>query len=163
SAISPGTVELIITLRKELSGQGLDAGPHTIAWHLQHHHQRKVSAVTVSRTLSRQGLVVPDPSKRPRPSYIRFAAELPNECWQSAVPRGRGRGRPHTGTPLGVGRPPPPPPAVPPPRRAPGPGRARRVRAPRGAARRPRLDPDGQRHGLPHPPVGRQGRPQRPG
>ena len=39
AAVSLGTVELIIRLRKELAGQGLDAGPHTIAWHLQHHHQ----------------------------------------------------------------------------------------------------------------------------
>jgi hypothetical protein len=28
-------------------------------------------------------MVTPDPSKRPESSYIRFAAELPNECWQS--------------------------------------------------------------------------------
>jgi transposase InsO family protein len=82
-AIAPGTAELIVRLRKELAGQGLDAGPHTIAWHLEHHHQVKVSAATVSRTLTRQGLVAPDPSKRPKSSYIRFAAELPNECWQS--------------------------------------------------------------------------------
>jgi hypothetical protein len=27
--------------------------------------------------------VVPEPRKRPRSSYLRFAAELPNECWQS--------------------------------------------------------------------------------
>jgi transposase InsO family protein len=83
NAISPGTAELIVRLRKELSGQGLDAGPQTIAWHLEHHHRVKVSAATVSRTLSRRGLVTPDPSKRPRSSYIRFAAELPNECWQA--------------------------------------------------------------------------------
>jgi transposase InsO family protein len=25
----------------------------------------------------------PDPSKRPKSSYIRFAAELPNGCWQA--------------------------------------------------------------------------------
>ena len=37
----------------------------------------------MSRTLTRQGLVTPDPPKRPRSSCIRFAAELPNECWQS--------------------------------------------------------------------------------
>jgi hypothetical protein len=76
-------VELIIRLRKELAGTGLDAGPHTIAWHLQHHHQVTVSAATISRCLSRAGLVAPEPRKRPRSSYIRFAAELPNECWQS--------------------------------------------------------------------------------
>ena len=83
SAISPDTVELITRLRKELAGQGLDAGPQTIAWHLEHHHQVKVSPATVSRCLARQGLVTPDPSKRPKSSCIRFAAEMPNECWQS--------------------------------------------------------------------------------
>jgi transposase len=83
SAIAPGTAKLIVRLRKELAGQGLDAGPHTIAWHLHHHHGTRVSAATVSRYLTRAGLVTPDPAKRPRSSYIRFAAELPGECWQS--------------------------------------------------------------------------------
>jgi transposase InsO family protein len=83
NAISDDTVGLIIRLRKELAGQGLDAGPHTIAWHLQHHHHRTVSAATISRYLTRHGLITPEPRKRPRSSYIRFAAELPNECWQS--------------------------------------------------------------------------------
>jgi transposase InsO family protein len=83
SAISASAAGLIIALRKELAGQGLDAGPHTIAWHLQHHHQVTVSPATVSRYLTRAGLVIPDPARRPRSSYLRFAAELPNECWQS--------------------------------------------------------------------------------
>ena len=83
SATSDDTVELIVRLRKELAGQGLDAGPQTIAWHLGQHHQVKVSPATVSRVLARNGLVTPDPSKRPKSSYIRFAAEQPNECWQS--------------------------------------------------------------------------------
>src|ERR1700727_1161686 len=39
SATSPGTVELIVALRRELTGQGLDAGPQTIAWHLRQQHQ----------------------------------------------------------------------------------------------------------------------------
>ena len=83
TAISDDAADLIIRLRKELSGQGLDAGPQTIAWHLEHHHQAKVSPATVSRYLARQGLVTPNPAKRPKSSYIRFAAEQPNECWQS--------------------------------------------------------------------------------
>ena len=83
SAIGDATVALIIELRKELSGQGLDAGPDTIAWHLEHHHRVQVSAATVARYLARHGLVVPEPRKRPKSSYIRFAAEQPNECWQS--------------------------------------------------------------------------------
>ena len=43
SAISDEAAGLIVRLRKELSGRGLDAGPHTICWHLAHHHQIRVS------------------------------------------------------------------------------------------------------------------------
>jgi len=42
-AMSPAAVGLIIMLRKDLAGAGLDAGPDTIAWHLEHHHQIRVS------------------------------------------------------------------------------------------------------------------------
>jgi transposase len=83
AAISDATVELIISLRKDLSGQGLDAGPETICWHLEHHHRITVSPATVSRHLTRAGLVTPEPKKRPKSSCLRFAAALPNECWQS--------------------------------------------------------------------------------
>ena len=82
-AIPDTTVALITGLRKDLARQGLDAGPDTIAWHLAHHHQIRVSPATISRHLGRAGLVAPEPSKRPKSSYIRFAAELPNECWQA--------------------------------------------------------------------------------
>src|SRR5690242_17474723 len=83
TAISDNTADLIVRLRKDLAGQGLDAGPQTIAWHLEHGHQVKVSPATVSRYLTRAGLVTPDPAKRPKSSYIRFEADMPNECWQS--------------------------------------------------------------------------------
>jgi transposase InsO family protein len=82
-AISETTAGLIVRLRKELAGQGLDAGPHTIAWHLARHHHIQVSAATISRYLTRAGLVTPEPKKRPKSSYLRFAAEQPNECWQA--------------------------------------------------------------------------------
>jgi transposase InsO family protein len=83
TAISQDTVELICRLRQQLNHQGLDAGPDTIAWHLARHHHISVSPASISRHLRRAGLVVPDPSKRPRTSYIRFQADLPNECWQA--------------------------------------------------------------------------------
>ena len=83
AAIPDSTAELIVALRKDLAGQGLDAGPHTIAWHLAQHHQVQVSAATISRYLARAGLVTPEPKKRPRSSYLRFEAGQPNECWQS--------------------------------------------------------------------------------
>jgi hypothetical protein len=87
SAISGDAADLIARLRKDLAGQGLDAGPPTIAWHLEHQHQVKVSPATVSRYLARAGLVTPDPSKRPKSSCIRFEADMPNECWQSDFTR----------------------------------------------------------------------------
>src|ERR1700759_1041264 len=83
AAISDEVAELIAGLRKELAGQGLDAGPDTICWHLAHHHKVTVSPATVSRYLARAGLVTPQPRKRPRSSYLRFEAAQPNECWQA--------------------------------------------------------------------------------
>jgi transposase InsO family protein len=83
TAIGPDAAELIARLRKELDGQGLDAGPHTIAWHLERHHGLRVSPATVHRYLARAGLVSPQPRKRPRSSWTRFQAEQPNEMWQS--------------------------------------------------------------------------------
>jgi transposase InsO family protein len=77
------TVELVLLLRKQLTETGLDAGADTIGWHLTHHHQVTVSRVTIHRILTAHGAVVPDPAKRPKSSYIRFAAEQPNETWQS--------------------------------------------------------------------------------
>ena len=83
TAIAPEVVELIVRLRKELSDAGLDAGPETIAWHLEHHHGHRVARSTVSRHLAAAGLVTPEPRKRPKSSYIRFEAAMPNETWQS--------------------------------------------------------------------------------
>lgn len=83
TATPPDTVDLILTLRKQLRDDGLDAGADTIVWHLLHHHGLTVSRPTIHRILSRHGEVVPDPAKRPKSSYIRFEASQPNECWQS--------------------------------------------------------------------------------
>jgi transposase InsO family protein len=83
AATPPATVELIVRLRKELGEAGLDAGADTIGWHLAHHHDTVVSRPTINRILIRAGAVAPDPSKRPKSSYLRFEAGQPNECWQS--------------------------------------------------------------------------------
>ena len=42
TAIPATTVELIIRLRHQLTGQGLDAGSQIIAWHLAEQHQLTV-------------------------------------------------------------------------------------------------------------------------
>ena len=82
-AIDPAVVALILELRTKLSADGLDAGPDTIAWHLEHHHGHRVSRSTISRHLTAAGLITPEPRKRPKSSYVRFEASLPNETWQS--------------------------------------------------------------------------------
>jgi transposase InsO family protein len=78
-----GTVRLIVAIRDRLVGGGHDAGADKIIWHLAHDHQLLVSRPTVNRVLRRQGRITPQPNKRPRSSYIRFQAELPNEMWQA--------------------------------------------------------------------------------
>ncbi len=83
NATPEDVVELIVELREKLTATGLDSGPDTIGWHLEHHHGIKVARATISRHLTAHGLVIPEPKKKPRSSYIRFAAEMPNECWQS--------------------------------------------------------------------------------
>ena len=75
--------ERIVALRTELTAQGLDAGPLTIAWHLGQEGLRAPSSSTIRRVLHAAGLVVPEPRKRPRSSWHRFEADTPNELWQS--------------------------------------------------------------------------------
>lgn len=72
----------ILALRDELTGHGLDAGADTILAHLGRNGQQP-SRATIWRILKRAGLVIPQPQKRPRSSYLRFAAERPNQTWQS--------------------------------------------------------------------------------
>ena len=83
AATGPAVVARIVELRHELDGQGLDCGPHTIAAHLARDGGPVPSVTTIWRILTRAGLVTPAPRKRPRSSYLRFAADLPNECWQA--------------------------------------------------------------------------------
>ena len=83
TAVGDEVVAAIVNLRRELTAAGLDAGPATIRWHLQQRHQITVSPSTIRRRLLDAGLVTPNPKKKPKSAYIRFAAELPNECWQA--------------------------------------------------------------------------------
>ena len=77
----------IVALRKSLAEEGLDAGAQTIHYHLLCRHRRRKKSVpsvaTIWRVLKAGGFVTPQPHKRPRSSWKRFQAELPNECWQA--------------------------------------------------------------------------------
>src|SRR5712692_1120375 len=69
----------IVALRKELTDMGLDAGAHTIRYHLQRRHRRRravPSVATIWRVLSRRGLRRP-----PAPEAAQeFLAALPSRA-----------------------------------------------------------------------------------
>ena len=71
--------DAIVALRKELEEQSLDAGAHTIAYHLTRRGFATPSVATIWRILVRRGFVTPQPQKRPKAASIRFQAEMPNE------------------------------------------------------------------------------------
>ncbi len=75
--------EAVILLRKHLDEEGLDAGAETLHYHLARQFNEVPSVSTIWRVLKRRGFVAPQPAKRPRSSYCSFAAELPNQMWQS--------------------------------------------------------------------------------
>jgi transposase InsO family protein len=77
--------DTIVALRKELTDAGFDAGASTIQVHLARRQCEVPSVSTIWRILRARGFVTPQPHKRPKSSYVRFEAELPNECWQADV------------------------------------------------------------------------------
>ena len=83
NATPAALVDQVLLLGKQLAEAGLDAGAETIGWHLQHHHQATLSRATINRILTRAGAVTPEPAKRPKSSYTRFQAAMPNQTWQS--------------------------------------------------------------------------------
>ena len=73
----------IVSWRKRLAEDGLDAGARTIHWHLSQNGAAVPALSTIHRVLRRRGFVTPQPQKRPRSSWARFESSLPNETWQS--------------------------------------------------------------------------------
>ena len=88
-----GEVEdVVVGWRKRLAEAGHDAGAETIGWHLTQAGVDAPSTATIWRILTRRGFVVPQPHKRPKSSWRRFEADLPNECWQADITHWRLRG-----------------------------------------------------------------------
>lgn len=81
--VNAKTQKLIVKLRCELAAAGHDAGPQTIHYHLSQRLSEVPSVATIWRILKRKGLITAQPHKRPRASFIRFEAQLPNETWQT--------------------------------------------------------------------------------
>lgn len=83
NAIDTNMTAVIVTLRHELANNGHDAGARSIFDYLILNGHTPPSVTTIWRILTRAELITPEPRKRPRRTYLRFEAELPNECWQS--------------------------------------------------------------------------------
>ena len=75
----------IIKIRKDLDRKGHEAGAATIAFHLERRHGQSPAVSTIWRILTQRGFVTPQPHKRPKSSYVRFAAAQPNERWQTDI------------------------------------------------------------------------------
>jgi len=73
----------MVAVRKQLLDDGFDAGAATIHYHLSQRLASVPSVSTIWRVLRARGFVTPQPHKRPKSSFIRFVADLPNECWQA--------------------------------------------------------------------------------
>src|SRR5437899_10245469 len=81
--VGPKIQRLILNLRQDLVASGHDAGAQTIAHPLARRLKQVPSVTTIWRILRRRGLITPQPHKRPRSSFTRFEAQLPNELWQA--------------------------------------------------------------------------------
>lgn len=81
--VSQELEERIVELRKEFLDVGLDEGAESIQTQLLAEGFVAPSVSSIWRVLRRRGFVTPQPQKRPKSSYHRFEADLPNECWQS--------------------------------------------------------------------------------
>jgi transposase InsO family protein len=83
NATPPAVIERVLALRTELIIDGADAGPHSIAAFLAREMDSPPGVTTIWRILTRAGVITPEPRKRPKRSWLRFEADLPNQCWQS--------------------------------------------------------------------------------
>ncbi|RYZ31342.1 MAG: transposase [Propionibacteriaceae bacterium] len=75
-------VAMIVAEHDRLRREGWDHGARSIQARLERAGVAVPSARTVHRVLVREGLIAPEPAKRPRSSYRRFEHPAPNACWQ---------------------------------------------------------------------------------
>lgn len=88
SSVSAVVEDVVVEARKDLDGQGWDAGAEQIAFWIADHPQQwpegeaVPSRATINRILARRGQIISVPQRRPRRSSRRFEAAQPNHMWQ---------------------------------------------------------------------------------
>jgi transposase InsO family protein len=75
-------VAWIVKLRRMLAGEGWDNGATSIYYRMLRDGLPTPPVRTIHRVLVREGLVVPQPGKRPRSSYRSFEFPATDDCWQ---------------------------------------------------------------------------------
>jgi transposase InsO family protein len=81
-AVDPALELEIIRLRTDEGWPDPPRGAASIADELRRSGLAAPAVSTIHRVLVRNGLVTPQPQKRPRASYTRFVYPDPNGCWQ---------------------------------------------------------------------------------
>ena len=81
--VGPELIAAVLELRQQLAAAGDDAGAQTIRHYLRERFEKPPSSTTIWRILKRHGRVTAQPHKRPKASFVRFQAELPNQMWQA--------------------------------------------------------------------------------
>lgn len=74
----------VVELRKQLTDQGLGAGAHPIAYHLERRGHEPPAVATIWRILTRRGFVTSQPQRLPKAASIRLR-QMPNERWQEDI------------------------------------------------------------------------------
>lgn len=74
--------QLALTIRAKQKKEGWDYGPLTVKWELEAQGFIAPSRATLARIFTRNGVVTPQPKKRPRSSWKRFCYARPNDLWQ---------------------------------------------------------------------------------
>ncbi len=83
TATAPETVELVLACASSCPRPVSTPAPRPSAGTWPSTTTITLSKATVHRILAVTAQITPEPKKRPKSSYIRFEAELPNETWQS--------------------------------------------------------------------------------
>ncbi|WP_157625853.1 helix-turn-helix domain-containing protein [Mycobacterium sp. 155] len=76
-AVRDDVIAAIVLLREQLTADGLDAGPLILQEHLPKQGLPAPATSTIHRIQHHHGLITPQPRKRSKSSYRRFAADQP--------------------------------------------------------------------------------------
>jgi transposase len=88
AATPPAVTARITALRRELTADGRDAGPETIAWHLHREGLHTPATSTIRRILHQAGMITPAPRKPPAAATSASKPTCPTDAGKPTSPTG---------------------------------------------------------------------------